>query len=312
MSSEGDEMFALTYDTYGDPSVLHMAELPEPHAGPGEVRIAVRAAGVNPIDWKIRAGYMKEAMPARFPAIPGIDAAGVVDEVGAGVEGVSVGDEVFGSGSGVSAEFAVLTHFTAKPASMSWAQAAALPVPAETAQRTLGLLGPPAAGQTLLIEGAAGGVGSTAAQFAVADGVTVIGTASPANHDHLRSLGVIPTTYGPGLRERVAGLAPGGVDSVLDTAGKGSMQDLIAIAGDPGRVVTIADFSAGRYGVRVTGAGSDPQRFDALPKAARLFEDGRLSIAIDSRFPLDEAAKAHERSEGGHLTGKIVLTVGQE
>jgi NADPH:quinone reductase-like Zn-dependent oxidoreductase len=305
-------MFALAFDEYGDPSVLHMTELPEPHAGPGEVRIAVRTAGVNPVDWKVRAGYMQEVMPVDFPAIPGMDAAGVVDEVGEGVEGVGVGDEVFGSGSGVAAEYAVLAHFTAKPASMSWAQAAALPVPAETAQRTLGLLGPPAAGQTLLIEGAAGGVGSTAAQFALADGVTVIGTASPANHDRLRSLGVIPTTYGPGLVERVAELAPGGVDYVLDTAGKGSMPDLIAIAGDPAKVITIADFSAAQSGVRVTGAGMDPQRFDALPKAARLFEDGELAIAIDSQFPLAETAKAHERSEGGHVTGKIVLTVAQD
>jgi NADPH:quinone reductase-like Zn-dependent oxidoreductase len=305
-------MFALAFDEYGDPSVLHMTELPEPHAGPGEVRIAVRAAGVNPVDWKVRAGYMQEVMPVVFPAIPGMDAAGVVDEVGEGVEGVGVGDEVFGSGSGVAAEYAVLAHFAAKPASMSWAQAAALPAPAETAQRALGLLGPPAAGQTLLIEGAAGGVGSTAAQFALADGVTVIGTASPGNHDRLRSLGVIPTTYGPGLVERVAELAPGGVDYVLDTAGKGSMPDLIAIAGDPAKVITIADFSAAQSGVRVTGAGMDPQRFDALPKAARLFEDGELAIAIDSQFPLAETAKAHERSEGGHVTGKIVLTVAQD
>ena len=305
-------MFALAFDEYGDPSVLHMTELPEPHAGPGEVRIAVRTAGVNPVDWKVRAGYMQEVMPVVFPAIPGMDAAGVVDEVGEGVEGVGVGDEVFGSGSGVAAEYAVLAHFAAKPASMSWAQAAALPAPAETAQRTLGLLGSPAAGQTLLIEGAAGGVGSTAAQFALADGVTVIGTASPGNHDHLRSLGVIPTTYGPGLVERVAELAPGGVDYVLDTAGKGSMPDLIAIAGDPAKVITIADFSAARYGVRVTGAGMDPQRYEALSKAARLFEHGELAIAIDSQFPLAETAKAHERSEGGHVTGKIVLTVAQD
>ena len=305
-------MFALAFDEYGDPSVLHMTELPEPHAGPGEVRIAVRTAGVNPVDWKVRAGYMQEVMPVVFPAIPGMDAAGVVDEVGEGVEGIGVGDEVFGSGSGVAAEYAVLAHFAAKPASMSWAQAAALPAPAETAQRTLGLLGSPAAGQTLLIEGAAGGVGSTAAQFALADGVTVIGTASPGNHDRLRSLGVIPTTYGPGLVERVAELAPGGVDYVLDTAGKGSMPDLIAIAGDPAKVITIADFSAAQSGVRVTGAGMDPQRFDALPKAARLFEDGELAIAIDSQFPLAETAKAHERSEGGHVTGKIVLTVAQD
>ncbi|MGY5129368.1 NADP-dependent oxidoreductase [Streptomyces nigrescens] len=304
-------MLALTFAEYGNPSVLQVNEVPEPHAGPGQVRIAVRAAGVNPIDWKIRSGFMKDVMPLRLPAIAGLDAAGVVDEVGEGVEGVSVGTGVFGSGNGVSAQYAVLDHFTAKPASMSWSQAAALPAPAETAQRTLGILGPPVAGQTLLIDGAAGGVGSVAAQFAIADGVAVIGTASESNHDYLRSLGIVPTTYGPGLKERVAGLAPSGVDFALDTAGKGSVPELIEIVGEPGKVVSIADFSAPQYGARVTGAGTDPQRFDALPKAARFYEEGKLAIAIDSEFPLAEAAKAHKRSEGGHLSGKIVLTVPQ-
>lgn len=311
-TSKGAEMFALTFAEYGDPSVLRVAEVPEPHAGPGQVRIAVRAAGVNPVDWKIRSGFMKDDFPVELPCVAGMDAAGVVDEVGEGVEGVSPGDEVFGSGNGVSAQFAVLDHFAAKPATMSWSQAAALPVPAETAQRALGLLdllGGPAAGQTLLIEGAAGGVGTVAAQFAIADGATVIGTASEPNHGYLRSLGVVPTTYGPGLTERVAALAPGGVGFALDTAGKGSVPELIAIVGDPARVVTIADFSAGQYGARVTGAGTDPQRYDALPRAARLFEAGGLTVTVDSEFPLTEAAKAHERSEGGHVTGKIVLTV---
>jgi NADPH:quinone reductase-like Zn-dependent oxidoreductase len=308
---EGAEMFALTYDEYGDPSVLRVTTVPEPHAGPGEVRIAVRAAGVNPVDWKIRSGYLKDMMPVEFPAIPGSDAAGVVDEVGEGVEGVGVGDEVFGSGQGVSAEFAVLDHFTAKPAAMSWEEAAGLPVAAETAQRALDIL-KPSAGQTLLIEGAAGGVGSVAAQFAIADGVRVIGTASESNHDYLRSLGVIPTTYGPGLKERVAEPAPEGVDAALDTAGKGSLPDLVEITGSPGKVVTIADFEAAKYGVRVTaGMGGEPRAWHALPKAARLFEQGELRVAVDSVFPLAEAAKAHERSEGGHVSGKIILKVTQ-
>ncbi|AKG42990.1 NADP-dependent oxidoreductase [Streptomyces xiamenensis] len=301
-------MRALTYTDYGDPSVLRVTEQPEPHAGPGQVRIAVRAAAVNPIDWKIRRGLFDETSPLAFPAIPGTDAAGVVDEVGSGVAGVSVGDEVFGSGQSASAQYAVLDHYTVKPAELTWEQASGLPVTSETAMRALRLLGV-TTGQTLLIEGAAGGVGSAAAQFAVANGITVIGTASDRNQDYLRSLGVLPTTYGAGLRERVAQLAPQGVDAVFDTAGSGSLPELIEIAGDPGRVVSIADFSAPQHGARVTSAMSDEPAYDALPQAADLAREGRFTVAIDSEYPLDAGAKAHERSEGGHVRGKIVLTV---
>lgn len=282
--------------------------MPEPHAGQGQVRIKVRTAAVNPFDWKIRAGYLKDMMPTQFPATVGSDAAGVVDEVGEGVEGVSVGDEVFGVGQNATAEFTVLDHFVAKPTALSFEQAAGIPAVAETALRTLNLLNP-AAGQTLLIDGAAGGVGSTAAQFAIADGVTVIGTASEANHDYLRSLGVVPTTYGPGLEARVAELAPGGIDAALDTAGKGSLPDLVKITGTPDKVVTIADFSAAEHGVRLTTGMGETQPQLALQKAVQLFEQKKLTVAVDSVFPLEEAAKAHERSEGGHVSGKIILTV---
>lgn len=210
-------MRAVTFAEYGDPSVLQVTEVPEPHAGPGQVRVAVRAAGVNPWDWKVRAGYMKDVVPTALPAIPSLEAAGVVDEVGDGVEGVAVGDEVFGFAAAAAAEFAVMEHFAPKPAGLSWEEAGGLAVMAETAVRALEIIAP-APGQTLLIEGAAGGVGSAAAQFAIADGVTVIGTAGESNHAYLRSLGVLPTTYGPGLAERVAALAPKGVDVALDTA----------------------------------------------------------------------------------------------
>ncbi|QKV69168.1 NADP-dependent oxidoreductase [Streptomyces harbinensis] len=301
-------MRALTYTDYGDPSVLRVTDQPEPHAGPGQVRIAVHAAAVNPIDWKIRRGLFDDTSPLAFPAIPGSDASGVVDEVGPGVAGVSVGDEVFGSGRSASAQYAVLDHYTVKPPELTWEQASGLPMATETARRALGLLGL-RAGQTLLIEGAAGGTGSAAAQFAIADGLTVIGTASDRNQDYLRSLGVRPTTYGTGLKDRVARLAPDGVDGVFDTAGSGSLPELIEIAGDPGRVVTIADFSAPQYGARVTSAMSDDPAYDALPRAAELAREGRFTVAIDSEYPLDAGAKAHERSEGGHVRGKIVLKV---
>jgi NADPH:quinone reductase-like Zn-dependent oxidoreductase len=300
-------MLALSYTKYGDPSVLELRQVPEPHAGPGQVRIAVRAAGVNPTDWKFRSGLLKDAFPMQLPAIVGFEASGVVDEVGADVDGVRVGDDVFGMGSATSAEFAVLDHFTHKPAALSWEQAAGVALVAETALRGLELLGV-ASGQTLLIEGAAGGVGSAAAQFAIARGLTVIGTASEPNREYLRSLGVVPTTYGPGLRDRVAALAPGGIDAVLDAAGKGSLKNLVEIAGGPEKVVTLADFSAAEHNVRLTVA---PEAFHALPEAARLFEEGRYTVAVDSAFGLADAAKAHERSEAGHLRGKIVLKVAE-
>jgi NADPH:quinone reductase-like Zn-dependent oxidoreductase len=298
-------MLAVTFAKFGDPSVLELTTMPDPRAGPGRVRVAVRAAGVNPFDWKVRAGYFRDAFTTKFPAIPGLEAAGVVGEVGEGVEGIRPGDEVFGLGARTYAELAVLDHFTIKPAALSWAQAGGLAVAAETAVRVLEIIHP-AAGQTLLIEGASGAVGSTAAQIARAAGVTVIGTASESNQDFLRALGVLPTTYGPGLPGRVAALAPDGVDAVFDTSGRGSLQELIEIAGTPGRVVTIADFSAAEHGVWVT---SRTQAFHALPEAARLAEEGKLTPAIDSEFPLAGAAKAHERSQGGHVHGKVVLLV---
>jgi NADPH:quinone reductase-like Zn-dependent oxidoreductase len=298
-------MLAVTFAKFGDPSVLELTTMPEPHAGSGQVRIAVRAAGVNPFDWKVRAGYFRDAFTTKFPAIPGLEAAGVVDEVGEGVQGIRPGDDVFGLGARTNAELAVLDHFTVKPAALNWPQAGGLAVAAETAVRVLDMIHL-TAGQTLLIEGASGAVGSTAAQFARAAGVTVIGTASESNQDFLRSLGVLPTTYGPGLPERVAALTPHGVDAVFDTSGRGSLEELIEIAGSPGHVVTIANYSAAEHGVRVT---SRTQAFHALPEAARLAEEGKLIPAIDSEFPLAEAAQAHERSQGGHVRGKIVLLV---
>ena len=154
-------MRALTYSQYGGPEVLSVEDVPEPHAGPGQVRVAVRASSVNPIDHKIRSGAMG-GDPAALPRVPGVDGAGVVDEVGEGVEGVAVGDEVLGMGSATAAELAVLDSVTAKPAQMSWAEAAALPLGAETAARALDLLGV-RDGRTLLVQGAAGGVGFAAA-----------------------------------------------------------------------------------------------------------------------------------------------------
>lgn len=301
-------MFALTYRAYGEPEVLHVEEgLPEPHAGPRQVRIRVRAASVNAYDVKRRAGRHSGGRPLTEPIIPGIDASGVVDEVGEGVSGVAVGDEVFGLGSATCAELAVLDVVAAKPSTLSFEAAAALPVAVETAARSLDLLGL-REGATLVIDGAAGGVGSAAVQLAVARGLRVIGTASASRHDYLRSLGATPTTYGPGLPARVSELAPGGVHGALDLAGKGSVPELIELTGDPQRVVTIADFGARDLGVIVTSGGSGRATY-ALAQAAALHSAGRFVVTIEQVFPLALAARAHRVSEGGHVTGKLVLTV---
>ncbi len=299
-------MKAVRFHEYGGPDVLHVDDVEAPHAGPGQVRVAVRAAGVNPIDWKIRSGAMAAFMPAELPRIPGSDAAGVVDEVGDGVTDVSVGDAVFGSAvGGASAEYAVLDHYAAKPAGMTFAEAAGLPVAVETAVRGLDLLGLEA-GQTLLINGAAGGVGTAAVQLARARGARVLGTASEANHDFLRELGAEPTTYGDGLAARVAELAPDGVDLAFDVAGHGALPALIAATGSPDRVVTIADFTGPEHGVRVT-SGSDGRSWQALGQAADLYEQGAFRLPVAETFAFAEAAEAHRRSEDGHVRGKLVL-----
>jgi NADPH:quinone reductase-like Zn-dependent oxidoreductase len=300
-------MRAVTFTEYGDPGVLHVAEVEEPHAGPGQVRVAVRASGVNPVDWKARSGMLREVMPVAFPAIDGREAAGVVDEVGPDVTKAAVGDELFGFAvGGAAAERAILGDFARKPARLQWEEAAAMPVAVETSVRVFKVLGGVGEGQTLVIDGAAGGVGVAAVQIARARGARVIGTASERNHAFLRSLGAEPTTYGDGLVERVRALAPDGVDLALDTAGRGGVADLVTLTGDPGRVATIADFGAAALGVKVTG-GSDGRAVEALGEAAQLYEAGRLQIHVAQALPFAQAAEAHRLSQGGHVRGKLVL-----
>src|SRR4051812_12433489 len=191
-------MKAVTFGEYGGPEVLRITDVEDPHPGPGQVRVAVRATGVNPIDWKVRSGAMRDAMPVSFPVVDGREAAGVVDEVGPDVTDVAAGDEVFGFAiGGAAAERAIMDDVARKPASVSWEEAAALPVAAETSVRVFTILGGLGEGQTILVNGAAGGVGVAAVQLARARGARVIGTASERNHDFLRSLGAEPTTYGP-------------------------------------------------------------------------------------------------------------------
>lgn len=301
-------MLALQYHEFGPPGVLVFEEVPEPHAGPGSVRIAVHAVSVNPYDWKLRSGLLAGMVQTRFPVIPGVDAAGVVNEVGDGVSDVSVGDEVFGLGTATCAQHAVLSIYAAKPAEVPFVEAAAMGLAVEAAARALDLLDL-AAPATLLVDGAAGGVGSAMVQIAVARGLTVIGTASPARHEYLRGLGVVATTYGEGLAERVAALAPQGVSAAVDVVGHGSVPTLVKIVGDPSRVVTVADFTAASLGVKVAGAG--PRAGYALAEAARLRQEGRFRTSLHAVLPFARAAQAHELSQQGHVQGKVVLTVPQ-
>lgn len=302
-------MRAIQYTEYGDVEVMKLVDdAEEPHPGAGEVRVAVKAAGVNQADWKIRSGMMGGG-ELDGPKIPGLEAAGVVDEVGEGVTDVAVGDAVFGSvSSGGAAELAVLSAYAAKPEAMSWEEASGLPVAVETTVRALDLLGV-SEGDTLLIDGASGGVGQAAIQFARARGASVIGTASASNAELLESLGAKATTYGDGLPGRVAELAPEGVDYALDASGKGGLPDLIEITGSADNVVTIADFQAsGDLGVRAT-SGGDGRSWQALPLAAELFEKGDFTLAVQRTFPLEEIAEAHLVSQEGHARGKLVLLV---
>ncbi|MET8863907.1 NADP-dependent oxidoreductase [Nonomuraea sp. NPDC004580] len=301
-------MRAVRYHQYGGVETLVVEQAPDPHPGPGEVRIRVAAAGVNPVDWKVRSGAVREVLPVDLPAIPGRDAAGVVDEIGEGVAGVSIGDRVFGLGgvTGATAELAVLSAWAHAPEAWTDEQAAGAALAAVTAMNGLNALGP-VKGRTLLIEGAAGGVGSAAVEIAVAWGATVIGTAGERNHAFLASLGAVPTTYGAGLADRLATLAPNGVDVVLDTAASGSLTDLIAIAGDPERVSTVADYAnAQRLGVHLANAANDPA---LLAEASDLGRQGRYTPRIERTYPIEQIAEAHAESERGHTRGKIVVCV---
>lgn len=301
-------MEAIVFEEFGGPEVLHPARVEDPHPGPGQVRVKVRAAAVNPMDYKIRRGWMEDVFPTSLPAIPGAEFAGVVDVTGEGVTDVAVGDEVLGwSATGSYAEYALADAalVAAKPPELSWPDAAALTIASNTAQRVLDELGVEA-GETLLLHGAAGAVGSAAVQLAAARGVTVIGTASSGNHDYLRVLGATPVAYGDGLVDRVRALAPQGVDAVFDAAGRGALPDSIELRdGTTDRIVTIADPDAAKYGVHFSGGGSRSGK--QLAEHARLAADGELRIPVAETFPLNEAAGAQELSEAGHVRGKVVL-----
>ncbi|WP_443066991.1 NADP-dependent oxidoreductase [Streptomyces sp. NBC_01261] len=300
---------AVQFSEYGTSEVLRVVDVPAPVPGSGQVRLAVRAAGVNPLDWRIMEGFMRQMMPIDLPAGLGSDIAGVVDQVGEGVTAFAVGDEVLGTPlTPAYAQSAVAdaAELVAKPAGLPWEVAGALAGSGGAAWTVLERL-KVIQGETLLIHAASGGVGVFAAQLAVARGARVIGTASQDNHERLRSLGVIPVAYGEGLADRVRAIAPEGVDAVLDASGRGEIPVSIDLAGGPGRVLTLVAFDAGDLGVQVYTEGTGGNAVRALHDILALIGEGCLQVPIWRTYPLAEAAVALDLSRTGHVGGKIVL-----
>lgn len=299
----------VQFSEYGGTEVLRVVDAPVPSAGPGQVRVAVRAAGVNPIDSRIMQGFMREVMPLELPGGLGSDLAGVVEQVGAGVTAFQVGDEVLGSSlTPAISEYALAdsANLVAKPAEIGWDVAGSVAGAGGTAWNVLNRL-QVREGETLLVHAAAGGVGTFAVQLAVARGVRVIGTAGEHNFDYLKSIGAEPVRYGDGLLERVRAVAPDGVDAVLDASGRGEIPLSIELAGGPERVLTLVAFDAADTGIQIFVGGTGDDRGPALREIVSLIERGLLTVPIWRAFPLDETAAALEASSAGHLRGKIVV-----
>ncbi|ROQ99598.1 NADPH:quinone reductase-like Zn-dependent oxidoreductase [Streptomyces sp. 2132.2] len=307
-----DTMRAMAYETYGGTEVLTETRLPLPKLAPGELLVRVKCASVNPVDWKIMAGGLDPLMDVVYPVVPGWDVAGTVERVGIDTPEFAVGDEVMAYArkdyvhGGTFAEFVSVPvrAAAAKPASLSWQEAAGLPLAGLTAYQLLTRL---ATGKddTVLIHGAAGGVGSFGVQIARALGARVIGTASPRNHDRLRELGCEPVEYGEGLVDRVRALAPDGVTVAADFVG-GVLDVTQAVLAEGGRHASIADPT-------VLGAGGQWMwvRPDAegLAELGRLADAGQLKVTVAKTFPLAQLAEAFELSQTGRTAGKIVLEV---
>jgi NADPH:quinone reductase-like Zn-dependent oxidoreductase len=260
---------------------------------------------VNPLDWKLLSGALSGGRPLDGVSYLGFDAAGVVDEVGPGITGVSVGDEVFGIGQKTQGEFAVLNSWAAKPAAVDWSVAAAAGVAGETSERVLRLLGV-GPGDTVFIDGGAGGVGAVAVQLAKSRGIRVIASAGAGNHDYLREIGAEPVLYGEGVADRVRKAAGGQVSGVVDVAGKTPAEELISLVAEPAQVVSIANFGAAQAGVRVTGGQEDSRPVEALAEIADLLAQNKLVVKVQT-FPFTRAEEAFRISQGGHVRGKLVL-----
>ena len=301
---------AVRFDKYGGLEVLQVVEVDRPTPGPGKVLVRVKAAGINPGEASIRKGMYADRWPATFPSGQGSDLAGIVDEVGQGVTNVAIGDEVIGFTNDRSsqAEFVLVQsgHLVQRPANVSWEQAGALFVAGTTAYaavRSVAL----SAGDTVVVSGAAGGVGSIAVQLARNAGAKVIGLSSDANHKWLADHGVIPVTYGDGVEDRIRAASGGKVDSFVDTFGGGYVELALRLGVSPNRIDTIIDFAAAaKYGVKTDG-NHEGATADVLAQLAGLLAADRLEIPIAKIYPMAEVRDAYRELEQRHTRGKIVL-----
>ncbi|MER7580870.1 NADP-dependent oxidoreductase [Kitasatospora sp. NPDC097691] len=301
-------MKAVVVTESGGPEVLRVRVVPDPEPGPGEVRVRVYAAGVQPVDLAVREGFRPPGLTVEPPFVLGNEFAGVVDRLGPDSGGWRVGDEVLGFrllDSHAELVTVAADQLVAKPAGMPWEQAGSLSASGQTAHTALTLLGV-GPGDTVLVHGASGGVGTVAVQLARAWGATVVGTASERNHAYLRELGAIPVAYGEGLVERVRAAAPHGVSAAFDAAGRGALEASVELVADRARIGTVVDFEgAARLGVRPLRTQRTAAR---LAELVRLWEAGGLRLEIAEALPLEKAAEAHRLVGTGHVRGKVVLT----
>ena len=301
---------AVRFDEYGDVGVLKVVDVEDPTPGPGQLLVRVKAAGINPGESKIRQGLLHERWPATFPSGQGSDLAGVVEAVGEGVDGFQPGDEVIGftDDRASQAELVVIDAENAarRPAGVPWEVAGALFVVGATAWAAVRAVNL-SDGDTVVVSGAAGGVGSLAVQLARRAGATVIGLASEHNHEWLRGHGVVPVSYGDGVADRIREAAPDGVDAFIDTIGGGYVELALELGVAADRIDTIADFSApAKYGVKAEGNAAGASA-ETLAQLAALIEEGALEVPIAASYPLDQVSEAYAELEHNHTRGKIVL-----
>ncbi|WP_149203787.1 quinone oxidoreductase family protein [Actinotalea subterranea] len=306
---------AVVATAYGDPGVLALVDVRNGSPGPGQVLLEVRAAGVNPSDWKSYSGAWGTD-PGKLPLRLGHEASGVVLAVGPDVEGVEPGDEVIAypvTGAYADRVLVRATSLLPKPAGLSWEKAAGLMVAGVTAAHTLEATRV-GAGDTVLVHGASGGVGAMVVQLAHAKGARVIGTAGPVNHEYVSDLHAVPVAYGPGLADRVRAAAPGGVSAAIDTAGTDEALDTSAtLVTDRHRIATIAGFRRGaQLGVHLLGGGegADPGkdvRMKARAALVRHWENGHLDVRVGATYHLADVARAHRAGIDGKVQGKIIL-----
>jgi NADPH:quinone reductase-like Zn-dependent oxidoreductase len=307
-------MKGISYTRYGGPEVLAYGEVREPTVGVDAVLVKVRAAAVNPVDWHAREGHLDRILDPVFPVVPGWDVSGVVVQPGVSVTEFAVGDEVMGYvredflSRGTFAEYvaAPVRTLARKPRNLSFEEAAGLPLVGLTAYQVLVKALQVKRGETVLVHAAAGGVGSVAVQLAKHFGARVIGTASRGNHDFVRGLGGEPVEYGEGLAERVRGLAPEGVDAVLDTVGGETLAVSANLLAPEGRLASIADGEVVGYGGRYFWVRPDAED---LRRLSELAEQRVVSIHVSQTFPLERAAEAQALNQQGRTRGKIVVTV---